>query len=252
MAANCLSLQNEIKEMSAMRDAAVDDTRVQSDVAMRLESEVQQLRSALEDKSMSSETIEELAKLKGECEVLKRRIREASERKESEGSMTADRISELTEQMRLGEIQRRKLHNLVQELRGNVRVFARVRPFLPSDGMDLTTQPGPPPSIAVKSDDVSLRITKSGSGGATSAAGTERSEDHSFTFDRTFGPSSSQESVFTEVSEFVQSALDGYNVCLFSYGQTGSGKVLTTLLSMHLCFVCMSHFTYYIHLYFSF
>ena len=26
------------------------------------------------------------------------------------------------------------MHNLVQELRGNVRVFARVRPFLPSDG----------------------------------------------------------------------------------------------------------------------
>ena len=28
---------------------------------------------------------------------------------------------------------RRKLHNLVQELRGNIRVYARCRPFLPSD-----------------------------------------------------------------------------------------------------------------------
>ncbi|KAN0123623.1 hypothetical protein V8E52_002955 [Russula decolorans] len=27
----------------------------------------------------------------------------------------------------------RRLHNLVQELKGNVRVFARVRPLLPSD-----------------------------------------------------------------------------------------------------------------------
>ena len=27
-----------------------------------------------------------------------------------------------------------RLHHVIQELRGNVRVFARVRPFLPCDG----------------------------------------------------------------------------------------------------------------------
>lgn len=46
------------------------------------------------------------------------------------------------------------------------------------------------------------------------------SKKHRFPFDRVFGPSSGQEAVFNEVSEFVQSSLDGYNVTLFSYGQT--------------------------------
>jgi len=29
---------------------------------------------------------------------------------------------------------KKRMHNTIQELRGNVRVFARVRPFLPGDG----------------------------------------------------------------------------------------------------------------------
>merc|ERR1711935_136092 len=57
--------------------------------------------------------------------------------------------------------------------------------------------------------------------------GGDQLQSHSFTFDRVFPQSTSQDAVFTEVSEFVQSALDGYNVCLFSYGQTGSGKTHT-------------------------
>ena len=43
-------------------------------------------------------------------------------------------IEELKEQLMKGEQQRRKMHNRIQELRGNIRVFVRTRPFLPGDG----------------------------------------------------------------------------------------------------------------------
>lgn len=46
-------------------------------------------------------------------------------------------------------------------------------------------------------------------------------------FDGVFPPSSMQEEVFKEVKPFIQSAIDGENVCIFAYGQTGAGKTFT-------------------------
>ncbi|GMH47120.1 hypothetical protein TrLO_g10352 [Triparma laevis f. longispina] len=119
-------------------------------------------------------------------------------------------IEELKEQLIKGEAARRKMHNRIQELRGNIRVFVRTRPFLPGDGDNHES------AVDVSPDGESLQIyDKTGKA------------DNKFQFDKTFPPSAMQENVFEEVSEFVQSALDGFHVCLFSYGQTGSGKTHT-------------------------
>ena len=212
-------LNEEIATVSRLRDEAASEARKQADIVMGMENEVEQLRNALENASANHESVEKLGRVTGELEILRRRMRETAESKEVEMTATQGRIKDLEDQIKNGEIQRRKLHNVIQELRGNVRVFARVRPFLPSDGFAPATMPDP--SILTRSDGQSLRMTK------VAKTADDRSEEHSFAFDRVFGPSSSQETVFQEVSEFVQSALDGYNVCLFSYGQTGSGKTHT-------------------------
>ena len=46
-------------------------------------------------------------------------------------------------------------------------------------------------------------------------------------FDTVFPAETSQEDVFKEVKSFIQSAVDGENVCIFAYGQTGAGKTFT-------------------------
>eukprot|EP00980_Cylindrotheca_fusiformis_P000370 scaffold91_cov127-Cylindrotheca_fusiformis.AAC.30 len=120
------------------------------------------------------------------------------------------RIVELEAQLLKGEQIRRQMHNCIQELRGNIRVYVRTRPFLPGD-RQTTDSP-----IDVSPDGESLAIMDRRSGSALD-----------FKFDKIFPPSAGQEVVFDEVSDFVQSALDGYHVCLFSYGQTGSGKTHT-------------------------
>lgn len=120
------------------------------------------------------------------------------------------RIAELEVQLLKGDNLRRQMHNRIQELRGNIRVFVRTRPFLPSDGLSSES------AIDVCPDGESLSILDQ-----RSASG------HEFKFDKVFPPSTGQDLVFQEVSDFVQSALDGYHVCLFSYGQTGSGKTHT-------------------------
>ena len=48
-----------------------------------------------------------------------------------------------------------------------------------------------------------------------------------YNFDQVYLPEHSQADVFKEIKPFVQTALDGMNVCIFAYGQTGTGKTHT-------------------------
>ncbi|XP_074272083.1 kinesin-like protein KIN-14C isoform X2 [Silene latifolia] len=126
-----------------------------------------------------------------------------------------DRLAEAEIQIHEKELLRRKLHNTILELKGNIRVFCRVRPMLPEDGCssDASVIAYPP---STEGHEQGIDLIQSG-------------QKYAFTFDKVFTQQASQNDVFEEISELVQSALDGYKVCIFAYGQTGSGKTYTMM-----------------------
>ncbi|CBJ31760.1 conserved unknown protein [Ectocarpus siliculosus] len=217
-----LETESEIRAQAATADKAAlrEELVVAEERQLELEAEVRGLKAAVVDAQTNAEQLEEMSRAQGELEVLRRRLEALSKEKENVAIGASAKVEELEAKVLEGELQRRKMHNLIQELRGNVRVFARVRPFLPSDGVG----PEEVPAVVGKGDGVGCVLSKRliGDNGKELPP-----EAQSFSFDKCFPPSAGQEEVFTEVSEFVQSALDGFNVCLFSYGQTGSGKTHT-------------------------
>ncbi|CUG94395.1 kinesin-14, putative [Bodo saltans] len=104
------------------------------------------------------------------------------------------------------ERKRREIYNEIQELKGNLRVYCRIKPRMPNEGKACVTVV----------DDMTVRIAD---------PQTESSQEHEFDF--VIGESASQEEIFEEVRPLATSVLDGFNVCIFAYGQTGSGKTYT-------------------------
>ncbi|KAH0909427.1 hypothetical protein HID58_032748 [Brassica napus] len=106
----------------------------------------------------------------------------------------------------------RRLYNEVQELKGNIRVYCRIRPFLPGQNSKQT-------SIEYIGENGELVVANPFKQG--------KDTHRLFKFNKVFGQASTQEEVFLDTRPLIRSILDGYNVCIFAYGQTGSGKTYT-------------------------
>ncbi|KAG7261872.1 hypothetical protein CRUP_016957, partial [Coryphaenoides rupestris] len=118
---------------------------------------------------------------------------------------------DLLEKYRKEVALRRKYHEQLVELKGNIRVLCRVKPVLKEDQHEegqlvvVTTDPN---------NESALLVMNKGKG-------------RSFELDKVFHPQATQEEVFQEIEPLVTSCIDGYHVCIFAYGQTGSGKTYT-------------------------
>eukprot|EP00210_Caulerpa_lentillifera_P008895 g8487.t1 len=120
------------------------------------------------------------------------------------------RIEFLDKQYKEEQIMRKRYFNQIEDLKGKIRVYCRVRPML-----QFEKNKGQGVGVSVPDE---LTITHQWK---------QEKKDREYVFDQVFTPEIKQEEVFESTKHLVQSAVDGYNVCIFAYGQTGSGKTFT-------------------------
>lgn len=166
--------------------------------AMKLESqnnELKELKSALESMRLQFRSLQ--SEWEKEMETLNRKLYGLAQAAAEYHKVVAEN---------------RDLYNQVQDLKGNIRVYCRVRPFL-------SGQNGSQSAVDLIGDGGSIVVVNPSKQG--------KEQRKSFTFNKVFGPCTSQEKVFLDTQPLIRSVLDGYNVCIFAYGQTGSGKTYT-------------------------
>lgn len=163
---------------------------------------------------------EELLRREEEKEKLLKRVNEALAESQQVDMKSIDALREMREKLQTSlkealaagvaesdlvaiDQRRKKLHNAVEDLKGSIRVFCRVRPLSKKETGQGDT------SICEAVDQMTVKV-----------------KDEQFAFDAVFTPGT-QEEVFEDCRDLVQSAADGYNVTMFAYGQTGAGKTFT-------------------------
>jgi len=167
------------------------------EVEDRVRSEVEKEGVGTEREELQAEKDGEAEKedLKVEIEVLKRTNLELRKTLQSEVQL------------------RKRIHNELQDAKGKIRVFVRIRPI----------------STSEIEGGCSCVFLKDGGEGSLVALPDDqkRLEMKNWDFNCVFGGVDGQGTVFEEVKGLIASAIDGHNVCLFAYGQTGSGKTHT-------------------------
>ncbi len=248
----------EAKHAGATDEVAAMKRSLKTEQAETARLKAEQKKQKAELQAATSELEAGRQKAEQEASELKAALAAAKE----EARAREATLDELTERSRAQEELRRKMHETIQDLKGNIRVFCRVRGGAATKaGVAVRCPPTEDSSVVELLPPAAL-------GKQPREGGMVR-----FQFDRVFDETTSQQDVFTEVSQLTQSALDGFKVrpsprdpspfaiaaratvfqtialarspsaprrhprppsgplapqvCIFAYGQTGSGKTFT-------------------------
>ena len=166
---------------------------------------------AMELEHSKKETVEAVQRMKAAEEL------QASMRDEIvEAKATIQLNIQLHKDLTREQQARKRLHNEMEDMKGKIRVYIRVRPMSKKE-----IERG---CVEAVNKDGKLSVTVRG-------INNKADEKKTFDFDQVFGgaENNTQTDVFRDTKHLIMSVLDGYNVCIFAYGQTGAGKSFTMI-----------------------
>ncbi|CAN6229960.1 unnamed protein product [Urochloa humidicola] len=191
----CRKLKSQVAELEQKLEATTRSLNmVESNLAVR-NSEVDSLQNSLKE-------LDELREFKADVD---RKNQQTAEILKKQGAQ----LVELENLYKQEQVLRKRYYNTIEDMKGKIRVFCRLRPL---NHKELSLEEK---NIVCSPDEFTIAHPWKD----------DKSKQH--LYDRVFDANATQEEVFEDTKYLVQSAVDGYNVCIFAYGQTGSGKTFT-------------------------
>lgn len=197
--------------------------RVYEDECRKLKARAAELEQRLESTSRSLNVAESTLALRNvEVDKLQNTLKELDELREFKADVDRKnqqtveilkrqgaQLVELESLYKQEQVLRKRYYNTIEDMKGKIRVFCRLRPLTEKE-------------IAVRDKNIVCSPDE-----FTIAHPWKDDKSKQHIYDRVFDAYTTQEDVFEDTKYLVQSAVDGYNVCIFAYGQTGSGKTFT-------------------------
>ncbi|GMI86293.1 ZWICHEL, KINESIN-LIKE CALMODULIN-BINDING PROTEIN, POTATO KINESIN-LIKE CALMODULIN-BINDING PROTEIN [Hibiscus trionum] len=191
----CKALKLQVSELEKKLEVITNELAVSESTLAIRNADVSSLQNNLKE-------LEEL-----------REMREDIDRKNEQTAtilkMQAAQLIELEGLYKEEQVLRKRYFNTIEDMKGKIRVFCRVRPLNEKEMAENEKK------VLIGLDEFTVEHPWKD----------DKAKQH--IYDRVFDDGATQENVFEDTRYLVQSAVDGYNVCIFAYGQTGSGKTFT-------------------------
>ncbi|KAL5143064.1 Kinesin-like protein KIN-14I [Glycine soja] len=197
-------------EISSLQWKLEQERKVVKSEAYELERKIEGCRQELlVAKATISMKDSELAALQNNLKELEelREMKEDIDRKNEQTAailkMQGAQLAEMETLYKEEQVLRKRYFNVIEDMKGKIRVYCRLRPLSEKEIAEKERE------VLTATDEFTVEYPW------------KDDKLKQYIYDRVFDADATQESYL------VQSAVDGYNVCIFAYGQTGSGKTFT-------------------------